>query len=308
MSVPANAVAAPASRAQERAAIPWGRAMLWALRRELWESWWLTLAPLAVAALYGIGFFFHALGLPAVMRATAGLDAIAQRNAIAMPYDLAAGLMMATAMLVGGLYCVDALYGERRDRSVLFWKSLPVSDFTAVLAKAVIAILFLPLYAFAVAVVLQACMLFLSSGVLVVTGHDPALLWARLSFVQMSLLLLYHMVMVHALWYAPLYAWLILVSAWAPRAPIAWAVLPPLAVVYLEKIVFNTTRFVDMLSHRLGGGMDSMTMPGTFPMNTITTRLTPVRYFTSSGFWIGIAITIAFLWLAARLRRRRGPI
>jgi ABC-2 type transport system permease protein len=50
-----------------------------------------------------------------------------QRHAIEMPYDMAAGFLMIVAMLVGGLYCVQALQGERRDRSILFWKSLPVS-------------------------------------------------------------------------------------------------------------------------------------------------------------------------------------
>ena len=62
-----------------------------------------------------------------------------------MPYNVAAGLLIMTAFLVGVFYCLDALHGERRDRSILFWKSLPVSDRTTVLSKASIPLVVLPL-------------------------------------------------------------------------------------------------------------------------------------------------------------------
>ena len=63
----------------------------------------------------------------------------------------------------------------------------------------------------------------------------------------MSLLLLYHLVTVHALWYAPFYGWLLLVSGWARRAPFLWAALPLLAIGVVEKIAFNTSHFAAML-------------------------------------------------------------
>ena len=66
-----------------------------------------------------------------------------------MPYDIAAMMIILTAFIVGVFYCLDALYGERRDRSILFWKSLPVSDLTTVLSKAIIPLVILPLIIFA---------------------------------------------------------------------------------------------------------------------------------------------------------------
>ena len=63
---------------------------------------------------------------------------------------MAARLIMGTTLLVAIFYCLGALHSERRDRSILFWKSLPVSDLTAVLAKATIPIVILPLLAFAI--------------------------------------------------------------------------------------------------------------------------------------------------------------
>ena len=73
------------------------------------------------------------------------LDPAHRRAAIEMPYDIAAMIIILTAFVVGVFYCLDALYGERRERSILFWKSLPVSDLTTVLSKATIPLVILPL-------------------------------------------------------------------------------------------------------------------------------------------------------------------
>ncbi|HYW37945.1 MAG TPA: ABC transporter permease [Terriglobales bacterium] len=310
MNAQANAMAESAVESQVRAPahIPATRHLYWSVRRELWENRSIYLAPLAAAALFVLGFAISVVRLPGQMRAAAALDPIHQREAIAMPFDIVAGLLMITAMIVGAFYCLDALYGERRDRSTLFWKSLPVSDLTTVLAKTSIPLVILPLVTFAITAVTQFIMLMVSSAVLVGSGQSVATLWSQLSFFRMSLLLLYHLVTVHALWPAPLYAWLLLVSAWARRAPFVWAFLPPLAICYLEKIAFNTAHFLALLQHRLeGSGMEALIVSGTFPMDPMT-QLTPGRFLSAPGLWIGLAVTAAFLAAAVRLRRYRGPI
>ena len=124
---------------------------------------------------------------------------------------------------------------------------------TIVLTKAAVPLVVLPLFIFAVTFVTQLIMLLLSSAVLAGSGQSPAMLWSHLSFFRMSLLLLYHLLTIHALWHAPLYAWLLLVSAWARRTPFLWAFLPPIAVCYLEKIAFNTTHLLSLLEYRLQG-------------------------------------------------------
>jgi ABC-2 type transport system permease protein len=296
------------SQAVAPAEISATRRFYWSLRRELWEYRSIYIAPLAIAGLFLFGFLITAIHLPAKMRAVMTLDAMQQHDAIAMPYDIVAGLMMVTAMLVGAFYSLDALYGERRDRSILFWKSLPVSDITAVLSKASIPIVVLPLFAYAVAVATQLVMLLLSSAILLGSGVNIATLWTGLSFPQMSLLLLYHLLTVHAIWPAPIYAWLLLVSAWARRTPFLWAVLPPLAIGVLEKVVFNTTHFAAMLGNRVsGGGLEAVTPPDSFPTHPMT-HLTPGIFLSSPGLWIGLLVTAAFLIGAIRLRRHRGPI
>ena len=209
---------------------------------------------------------------------------------LAQPYDFAALLIMGTTFVVAVFYCLDALHGERRDRSILFWKSLPVSDLMTVLSKASIPLVVLPLLTFAITVVTQWIMLLMNSAVFLAKGLSVATaLWTQLSLSQMWLMLLYHLVTVHALWYAPIFGWLLLVSAWARRAPILWAALPVLAIALVEKIAFNTTHFAAMLGNRMGGGAEAVTAPGSTPMDPTMTHLTPAHFLSSAGLWIGLA-------------------
>src|SRR5438046_9006498 len=126
------------------------------------------------------------MGLPERRREVLLRDPAKARAAIEAPYDMAAIMLILTAFIVGVFYCLDALYGERRDRSILFWKSLPVSDLTTVLSKFTIPLIILPLLSFAIAVVTQFVMLLLSSGL------SAGTLGARMSFFQLSLMPLSH--------------------------------------------------------------------------------------------------------------------
>src|SRR5438046_5408513 len=252
------------------------------------------------------GFLISTSGLPHRRRAVLLPGPAQQRAAIERPYDMAAMMILATAFIVGVFYCLDALHGERRDRSILFWKSLPVSDLTTVLSKASIPLVVLPLIAFAIIVATQADMLLLSNAVLRMNGVSGATP-EQMPVFQQSLILLYGLVTL-ALWHAPIYAWLLLVSGWARRATFLWAVLPLLAIGVFEKIVFHTSHFAAMMGNRMsGGGAEAFTMPGTFPMDPMT-HLTPGQFLRSPDLWIGLAIAAAFLAAAVRLRRYQGPI
>ena len=308
MNMQANAM--PDSRVESQVAptvIPATQQIYWALRREFWESRWIYVAPLAVAALFLFGYLISMIHLPREMRALSALDPAKQRETIILPYDMAAGLLMGTYLLVAMFYCVETLQRERRDRSILFWKSLPVSDATTVLAKASIPFLVLPLISCAIAFVLQFLMLLVSSVVVAGSGFSVATYWTQVSIFRGSLLLLYHVMTVHVLWAAPIYGWLLLVSAWARRVALLWAVLPPLAVGTLEKLLFNTAYFAAFIGRFFTGGPEGSYAPDTMPMDP-GTHLTPFRFLGSPGLWIGLAVTAAFLAAAVRLRRYRDPM
>jgi ABC-2 type transport system permease protein len=238
-----------------------------------------------------------------------GLDPEQYREAILQPYNIAASFMMGAYILVTLFYCADALHSERRDRSILFWKSLPVSDLTTVVGKASIPFIVLPLLIFAITLALQFAILLLSSTVLLSSGVSVASLWTHLPVLQMSLLLLYHVVTAHMLWPVPVYCWLLLVSGWARRATFLWAALPVLVIAGVEKIAFHTQHFLSLVVHRLIGdtgrvGYASANMFPTDPM----IHVTPAPFLLSPALWIGLAIALAFLAAAVRLRRYQGPI
>src|SRR5256885_112160 len=118
--------------------------MYWSVLREIWENKSIHIAPAIVAAVILLGALISAGHLPERRRSAMLLDEARRQAAIQLPYDIVAMIIIVTAFIVGFFYCLDALYGERRDRSILFWKSLPVSDLTAVFLKGVFTALFFP--------------------------------------------------------------------------------------------------------------------------------------------------------------------
>jgi ABC-2 type transport system permease protein len=323
MNTPSNSV--PESPLDSQgiapAAMSATRPMYWSVRRELWENRSIYIAPLAAAAVAMLAFLFSLIGLPNSMRALSALDPAHQRIMLAMPYAHAAMLLTLTAFVVGFFYSLDALHGERRDRSILFWKSLPVSDLTTVVSKASIPLVVLPFLAFALTVITQVIMLLLSTTVLMISGVGAATLWTRLPLFEMELVSLYGLIVI-TLWHAPIYGWLLLVSGWARRATFLWAVLPPLAVAAFESIAFHafekmglhTSYFGSLLQNRLFGfaacAFDLTDKAGVpvDPHYIPLSQLAPVRFLSSPSLWLGLVVAAAFLAAAVRLRRYREPV
>jgi ABC-2 type transport system permease protein len=269
------------------------QSLLWSVRREFWENRSLYIAPLIVAAL---------LVVVAPIGVLAGLNS--RPDQFASHVEIGGAALMATMLIVAIFYCLDALYGERRDRSVLFWKSMPVSDVTAVLSKMSVPLLVLPIVTFAITLVAQFLMLLTCSAVLLITGKSAAAFWA-LPWLSMTAGLLHHLVTVHALYYAPIFGWLLLVSAWAKRLPFLWAFLPPVGISIVERMIFNTNHFAAMLGSRISGGMEGEPAKGSL---MIMWPANPLEFLTRPGLWIGFAIAAVCLAGAIRLRRYRDPI
>jgi ABC-2 type transport system permease protein len=273
--------------------------------RELWENRSIYIAPLIVAIVVLFGFLVSTVGLPERRRAVLLLDPAKARAAIEMPYNVGAMMLIFTAFIVGVFYCLDALHGERRDRSILFWKSLPVSDLTTLLSKATIPLVALPLVTFAIVVATQLVMLLWTSVLLISHGMSPGSTWTNFNLFEQSFILLYGLVAI-ALWHAPIYGWALLVSGWARRATFLCAVVPFLAIGFFEKITFGTSHFASMLKNRLMGFA-----PEAFAFNGHSIagpQLTPMRYLSTPGLWLGLICAVAFVVAAIRLRRYRGPI
>lgn len=304
MNTQSHAMLHPQAESMSPDTLSPAQAFYWSVRRELWENRFIYIAPLAVAAVALLGFIGSSV--VGIWEAPLRLNV---HHSAETPYDLVADLLMGTGIIVAVFYSLDALHGERRDRSILFWKSLPVSDLITVLSKAAIPIFIVPLLIFAVTIAAHWIMLLFSSAILLVTGQSITPLWTKISFLRMELTLIYHLIAAHGIWPAPVYAWLLLVSAWPRRATFLWAALPIVTIAGVERLVFHTFYFARMVGFRLIGNAPIFApSPEQASSSEHMTHMTPGIFLSSPGLWIGLVATAAFLAAAVRLRRSRGPI
>lgn len=290
---------------------PWrahAQTFYWLIRRELWEHRVLYLAPTAVAAFGVVGMLVGSLVLSNAERAARLADP-AQAYDYMEPYGFVAGTVFLSGVVVSILYSLAALNGERRDRSILFWKSLPVSDRMTVLSKAAVPALLMPVIVFALVVVAQLVVLVLTSLVWLANGFDPRLMWAQLDLPFLWTVLAYGLAFM-TLWHAPIFAWLLLVSAWARRVPFLWALAPLVAIGVIGRLASGATSAPNLLERRFTRGFTgpfTVGSRGEAPVQTLA-DLDPARLFGQPGVWIGLIVAALFLFAAIRLRRTRSPI
>src|SRR3546814_180103 len=124
-------------------------------------------------------------------------------------------------------YCLGALYDERKDRSVLFWKSLPLSDSQTVMSKAASALLIAPMLAVAASLLTMLGFLVVLSAMVLVHGGNPLeMVWGPGSPLKVAGQML-AVIPVYALWALPTAGWLLLCSSWAKSKPFLWAIMIP---------------------------------------------------------------------------------
>jgi ABC-2 type transport system permease protein len=279
------------------------------VRREVWEHPALYAAPLTVAGLILLGFLLSALGPPKGVSVQVTMSPALQAASHGTAYHIAAWAITVTSIVVGLFYALSALHTERRDRSILFWKSMPVSNLITVAAKAFVPLALLPALAFAIIIGLQLIMLAIAATGLMLHGLGLSDLWMQVDLFRNGLAALYTLVVV-TLWYAPIYAWALLVSGWAKRAPFLWAVLPPLALMLVEQLALGTSHAAGVVMDRLSGfsaALGGAASPEGASFDPLS-RLTPMAFITSPGLWGGLAVAGLLLAAAVWLRRRRESI
>lgn len=261
------------------------RPFYWSVRRELWENRSIYLGPLAVAAAVLLGFLISAVRLPETIRELPSLALAAQYERVAMPFNAAAGLPVVAAFLIGAFYCLDALHGERRDRSILFWKSLPVSDLNTVLSKFAVAMVVVPLGVFVLATVMYPILYAIAAvGVpnfSYISGGWNTGEWLRAEGSMLAALI------ATQLWYAPLAAWNMLASVMSRRSPILIAVLPIVVLTVCERVMLHTSHLLVFAAKRM------------MPVSGL------VEGLQRPSMWIGLAVAAGMLYIVVRLRRYR---
>jgi ABC-2 type transport system permease protein len=312
---------------------PW-KIMVTLLRREFWEHRALWMVPLICGAMMIVTAMlinptrngpspFPFGGTPPGM---AGGDPhiLGVMLASARQFGVEAALFLPSAVMLF-FYLLSSLYDERKDRSILFWKSLPVSDSATVLSKVLVAMVIVPLGVFAVAIVtdlLYAWVWDLRRTLGFAGGAKfvwDMVAWAKVEGLMLSML------GVAALWYAPIAGYLLLVSAWARRNAFLWAVMPPWILAVVERIAFGTEYVRSLLLSRLGGvwyhigtNVAASAKAAGFaggggdpahvkigPLPSLFEWVNFPALLTDPDLWIGLLFAVALIYASVRLRRYR---
>jgi ABC-2 type transport system permease protein len=277
---------------------------IWLVRREFWENKAIWVLPACIGALMVVGSLFGKVEI-AMLRAS---DAQGELAAVLLFFAIG-GVFWVAMSIYSVWYLLDCLYADRKDRSVLFFKSMPLTDSATVLSKLFVGVIAIPLVYFCVADLAALLMAFvISVRARLVFGN---VLWRPELWLQVQALWLY-VIATGVLWYSPVVGWLLLVSAWAKRAVILQALLPPLAIMLAERLFLGThVSAVALRARLLGGGYASFHHPihwslANGEMSPGVWQLPdPAGFLSSPDVWIGVLIGAAFIAGAVQLRKRR---
>jgi len=309
--------------------------MLWLIRREIWENRSLWIAPLVVAgvilviAAFGgihvgdgdkFSFGWNSNGVDISERdrqdirsalASAPLDK--KQIIYAITLSTFTAILLFSMAIVLFFYLLDSLLAERKDRSILFWKSLPVSDTEVVLSKLLTAAVVTPVFVLIVSSVLQV--LFAGVWSLRFSGTflgDALMAWDGATWLKLQASFLLFLLS-GILWYLPLLTYLMVVSVWARRNAFLWAVLPPVSILAIEGMILQSKNFGDFLGRRFIGMFEIMEEgvrgvirdrgQGFVTVREVFDAVTTV--FTHVETWAGVLAAAAMIFAAIRIRRYR---
>ncbi len=212
------------------------------LRREMWESRHLFVAsPLVLAGLMLIGMLWALLQVPEEMKAGATeLGSLLQSVEPHRLFMTAAIPFVVVLYICALIYLVNALYNDRRDASILFWQTMPVSNLATVLSKVVTVGFVAPVFATAASGVLILFSIVAVSMLGVSYDTEVASLGTLVTAGLYSILLIYLTSVLGALWLFPTIGWILLFSAYVRSLPYLWIFGAFILLLFLEEFIFGT--------------------------------------------------------------------
>jgi len=296
------------------------------IRRELWEHRAIYVTPLVIALLVSlmsvtgevaVSGFDHAVDI-GILGAT-NLGENERSAAITVLMISLSSTFMFAMWILTVFYALDALYAERKDRSILFWRSIPLTDFETVFSKLLTALLVIPLITFAVIALTHLVVLLITSVWLGARGANAwHLIWTAAPFIDNWTATLVFLLALQ-LWLSPFVAWFLFVSAFTKRSPLLIASLPIAILPMLERIIFETSVFAEAFFVRsvkmpLFRGLDNLEllfqegehfkMAGDESLSLLSV-LDLGRFIGSPGLWLGLVVCGLFTTAAIYVRRYR---
>jgi ABC-2 type transport system permease protein len=294
------------------------------IRREIWEHRSVYITPLAIAVLMTLAPLTGQVAISAygsavdlAMMTANEIDPRAHRAIInGFVIGIASVFLVATWILTV-FYALDSLYAERKNKSILFWRSLPVTDTETVISKLLVALVVIPLVSFLAIIATQLVTLILTSIWLNFEGGNPSLIiWQPLNLLDIWVGTLI-VVLAVPLWLSPLIGWFLFVSAFAKRAPLAFAFMPLFILPMAEKILLGSqflarmffVRTFNMPLFSLNGGRE-LTFFDLEDLNadqflSLLSLIDLGKFFGNVSLWAGLLICAVFTAGAIYIRRYR---
>ena len=183
-------------------------------------------------------------------------------------------------------YSLSTFADERKDRSLIFWRSLPVSDLTTVLSKVFIVTLIVPLMVLPYIILLQLVSM-TSASIFFATNDIVSFGWLWGSYIFTDWFRIIFSLWAQSLWSLPLFLWLMLAGTYAAR-PIAGAIVPPVILIVLEGIIFKTNLVLEFIENRIGFWSRADSFPKEYQELRVVDVSDILLLFSTQAFWIGI--------------------
>ena len=187
-------------------------------------------------------------------------------------------------------YSLSTFADERKDRSLIFWRSLPVSDLTTVLSKVFVVTLIVPLMVLPYIILLQLVAM-TSASIFFATNDIVSFSWLWGSYIITDWFRIIFSLWAQALWSLPLFLWLMLAGTFAAR-PIAGAIVPPVILIVLEGVIFKTNLVLEFIENRIGFWSRSDSFPKEYQELRVVDISDILLLFSTQAFWIGILASV----------------
>ena len=295
------------------------------IKRELWEHRAIFITPIAIASIVTLGTltaltlageFKQELDL-AIFGAQNVAGEVERRAVLTAFFGGTSWLFLLGLGVLTVFYALDSLYAERKDKSILFWRSLPVTDAETVVSKLLTAVVVIPAVAIAAIIVTHLVNLTITSIWVATKGGDAGvLIWGSVPFFDnwmATILVIY----ASAIWMSPFLGWFLFVSAWTRRAPFMVAFLPLVLIPLIEQIFLRSHHFAEAVWGRgaqiplFQAGIDveeyfdEERMHLSEEMVSLLNHIDLVRFFTDVDTWIGIIVCGLLATAAIYVRRYR---
>jgi ABC-2 type transport system permease protein len=294
------------------------------VKREIWEHRSIYVTPIAIAVIVSLISLAGMVTVSAfdkevhmALFSASSIAGDAERQAALTVFFLGTSWVFLFALVIlTTFYSLDCLYAERKDKSILFWRSLPITDAETVVSKLLTAVLVLPLFTVAAIFVTHLVNLLITTVWVMLKGGDAAhLIWSSVPLFDnwMAALIV---TLASAVWMSPLIGWFLFVSAFTKRAPLLMAFMPLIIIPIMEWIFFRSKMFASAIFGRgemiplfremdIEHFFDEERMVVNEEMVSLLAHIDIGRFLVSPSVWAGIVVCGLFSMAAIYVRRYR---